>query len=149
MKSRKILVLASTLIVPVAALAALTPAYSWSHVGGSCSDGASDANFGTYYTLASRYNRVDQFEYILDNPNGLGNKNNVQIRHYRNIARKPDVQKYSWRSGDNVRANRLLKHTPSSLVRTPDGAWAHSRFDFVFDNSGTDDRCHADTSNFR
>jgi hypothetical protein len=131
----------------VALLAA--PAFGASATG-ACKDGKSSGNFATYYSATSDgWNKVDWFQFILRNPNGLGNKSNVSIRHYQNVDNWPDTLKYSWDSNDNIKPNVTYIHSPTSPARTVKGKWAHTRYGFVFDNSGPDDSCHADTDNFR
>lgn len=69
------------------ALVALLAAPAFGGVAtGSCKDGKSSGNFATYYSATSDgWNKVDWFQFILRNPNGLGNKSNVSIRHYQNV----------------------------------------------------------------
>jgi hypothetical protein len=132
----------------VLATLAATPA-SAGVASGSCRDGRSSGNFSTTYLNRSGWNVVETFDFRLDNPNGLGNKSNVSVRHYQNVNKYPDTLKYSWDSEDNVRPKVNYEHTPTSTARTVAGKWAHTRFGFVFDNSGADDKCHSDTDNFR
>lgn len=120
---------------------------SAAHVEGECEDGASWARFETTYSLSDGWNRVSKFWWYTGNPNGLGNKNNVDIQHKRNDRVGRDDVVYHWTSPDSVRRG-AGEHFPGSSARTPNDKWAHTRFEFAFDNGGPDDHCHADTSDY-
>lgn len=128
--------------------AGVQSAFAIEEAGGSCDDGASSADFGTWYTAdGAGNNTVDYYEYLLTNPNGLGGSNNVDIQHYRNVSLGRDELLSQYTSGDDVAPNVVNRTPAMSGLTTPDGQ-AHTRFEFVFDNAFADDNCNADTDDF-
>lgn len=123
------------------------PAFAWEAALGECSDGDSEADFSTIYTASGGNNTVNWFEVILSNPNGLGNKSNVNIQHYRNVSFGGDELLFEYTSGDDVPPHVLIRIPAESGLTTPDGD-AHTRFEFAFDNALDDDHCNADTEDF-
>lgn len=128
-------------------LIATSPAFALEEAGGECSDGDSNAFFSTFYTQNGSNNTVNYYEFIIGNPNGLGNKSNVNIQHKRNVALGPDEILQNYDSGDNVAPNVINRIPAQSGLTTPAGQ-AHTRFEFTFDNAFFDDNCNADTVDF-
>lgn len=146
---RWIAALTGAALISALVLLPVSSATAYDRVGGVCRKNASVADFGTYYTLTGGYNQVSWFEWYLQNWNGLGNKSNVNIRHYRNVVNAPDQVVYSWNSPDSQRPYVWTSHFPYTYAETRDGAWAHTNFRFIFDNWGNDDDCQRDTPDFR
>ena len=147
MKKNRLVALASMAMMASAGLLVGAPqAQAIDAATGACTDGASHADFSAWYTVDGNNRFVNYHEALLTNANRIGDKNNVYIESKQSRT-GPDKVLKSWRSGDNVKGNKNARYSGAAGTTTPKKK-GYSHFEFVFDNSGPDDRCDDETSTY-